>query len=119
MANPKLVITLHDSTQHTVQPTLEDRLRFETTLRKNKGWGPLADNALKLQPFLAWSAAEREGLPVGSWQEFTTGETAALDVEPERDEDGLGKGTPTDRSTSSRSSSRGGSKSPRTSSEES
>lgn len=130
MANPKLVITLHDGTQHTVQPTLEDRLRFETTLRKNKGWGPLADNALKLQPFLAWSAAERAGLPVGSWQDFTTGDTAALDVEPERDEDeddadaeleveGLGKGTPTGRSTSSRSSSRGGSKSPRTSSEES
>lgn len=130
MANPKLVITLANGDTHTVQPTLEDRLNFETTLRKNKSWGKLEDNSLKMHPFLGWSAATREGLPVGTWQEFTTGDTAALDVEvyrePDEDDDegdlevpGLGKGTKTAPSTSSPSSSRAGSKSPRTPSEES
>lgn len=125
MANPALVITLHNGEKITVQPTLEDRLKFEQTLRRNKSWGTLKDNALTLHPFLGWSAATRAGHDVGTWQEFTTGETAAIDVEPveepEDDEegedlevDGLGKDTRTEASTSSPSSSAGGSKSRRT-----
>jgi hypothetical protein len=116
MASHKLRITFHDGKTATVQPTLEDRLKFETTLRRNRGWGELKDNALKLEPFLAWSAAQREGATTLTWEEFTTGETAALDVEkvtgeeesseePELEVEGLGKGTRKARSTTSRSSS--------------
>lgn len=111
MAARALCITLSNGTEHIVQPTLEDRLRFEQTLRRNRGWGDLKDNALKLEPFLAWSAATRliEGFSL-TWDEFTSGPTAALTVEsvaegstPEEDElevDGLGKDTQTEPSTS-------------------
>ena len=112
MAARPLTITFADGTEKTVQPTLEDRLRFETTLRRNKSWGDLRDNTLKLEPFLAWSAASREGLTELTWDEFTTGKTAALDVQtvkeadPDADEDleveGLGKGTRKARTTTSR-----------------
>lgn len=113
--NGQLVITLADGNTIEVQTTLEDRLAFETALRKNKGWGDLKDNAMKMQPFMAWNAARRTGKTNLSWAEFTTGETAALDVSApdenedaadELDVDGLGKDTPKGRSTTSRSSSR-------------
>ena len=81
MAAPQLRITLADKSTIDVQPTLEDRLTFETTLRKNKGWGELKDNILKLEPFLAWSAAKRAGKIDLTWEEFTSGETAALHIE--------------------------------------
>jgi len=123
MAAKQLRITFHDGTTVDVQPNLEDRLKFETALRRNKGWGKLADNALKLQPFLAWSAATREGKTDLSWDEFTGSATAALDVEsvPEPDEDdasdlevdGLGEGTRTTDSTTSPSSSTAATKSRR------
>lgn len=113
MAARKLRITFNDGKTADVQPTLEDRLKFETTLKRNRGWGDLKDNSLKLEPFLAWSAARRENVTALSWEEFTTGSTAALDVEAVKDEeptpadaelevDGLGKGTKKDRSTTSR-----------------
>jgi hypothetical protein len=115
MAAPKLRITTADGKTIDVQPTLEDRLRFETTLRRNKGWGPLSENALKLEPFLAWSAAERAGLIELTWEQFTKGETAALHVEHAEDDDdeattddegaieveGVGKGTKRGRTTTS------------------
>ncbi|WP_314148239.1 hypothetical protein [uncultured Leifsonia sp.] len=116
MAARKLRITFHDGKTVEVQPTLEDRLKFETTLKRNRGWGDLKDNALKLEPFMAWSAASRAGETSLTWEEFTTGETAALDVEAVKDDDGddqaeaelevegVGKGTRKGRSTSSRSS---------------
>lgn len=112
MAARKLRISLPDGKTLDVQPTLEDRLKFETTLRKNRGWGDLKDNALKLEPFLAWSAASRAGETSLSWEEFTSGPTAALDVEAIKDDDDgadadlevseqVGKGTRRGRSTSS------------------
>lgn len=110
MAARRLIITLANGKTHTVQPTLEDRLKFETTLKRNKGWGQLKDNALKLEPFLAWSAASRAGLIDLTWEQFTSGPTAALDVEAESDDDddeaeleveGLGKGIPTGASITS------------------
>lgn len=111
MAARPLTITFADGTTETVQPTLEDRLRFETTLRRNKGWGKLEDNALKMVPFLAWSAANRTGKTALTWEQFTSGETAAIDVEEAKDDDpnettelevaGLGKGTRKGRSTTS------------------
>lgn len=113
MAARPLIITFADGHTEKVQPTLEDRLKFETTLRRNKGWGDLKDNALKLTPFLAWSAAHRLGKTDLTWEQFTSGETAALDVEQEGDEDDpaekelevddvVGKGTRKARSTTSR-----------------
>lgn len=114
MANRPLRITFADRTTVDVQPTLEDRLTFESTLRKNRSWGPLADNALKLEPFLAWSAAHRTGKTSLTWDEFTKGEQAALDVSavPDGDDvdgddlevEGLGEGMPTGASTTSLSS---------------
>lgn len=115
MAARPIRITFADNTVEVVQPTLEDRLKFESTLRKNRGWGPLKDNALKLEPFLAWSAARRAGVTELSWEEFTSGPTAALDVEAVSDDDedadddaaddleveGLGKDSQTEASTTS------------------
>lgn len=117
-----LIITEQDGTTNEVHPTLEDRLAFETALRKNKSWGKLEHNALKLTPFLAWSAASRAGDP-RTWEAFTTGDTAAASVdEKPSDEDasdealevpGVGKDTQTARSTSSRSRSRVNTAAPR------
>ena len=114
MAARPLSITLANGESITVQPTLEDRLKFESTLRKNPSWGPLKDNAMKLDPFLAWSAGSRSGQITQTWAEFTTGPAAALDVsnvevddDPEGDElevPGLGKDTPTAASITSPSS---------------
>lgn len=108
MAAKPLTITFADGTTETVQPTLEDRLKFETTLRRNRQWGELKDNALKLEPFLAWHAAHRLGKTDLTWDEFTSGPTAALDVSGPDDKDddeleveGLGKGTKKARSTTS------------------
>ena len=111
MAARPLTITTATGETLTVQPTLEDRLKFETTLRKNPSWGPLKDNAMKLDPFLAWSAASRSGQVTQTWAEFTTGPQAALDVSPadleadpegaELEVDGLGKDTPMEASTTS------------------
>lgn len=122
MAAKPLRITFHDGSTVDVQPTLEDRLKFESTLRRNKGWGKLEDNALKLTPFLAWSAATRTGATELSWDEFTSGPSAAIDVEPvpdaedpdpELEVDGLGEGTPTEGLNTSPSSSDSDSKSRR------
>ncbi len=107
MAIQKLRVTLADGTTHDVVPTLEDTLTFETTLRKNRGWGTLQDNALKLQPFRAWNALRRSGATDLTWERFTTGPTAALSVEVVRDdpedtdtdEAALGNGGSADQST--------------------
>ncbi|PII81562.1 hypothetical protein BMH32_04690 [Leucobacter sp. OLJS4] len=116
MSTNQLTITFSDGSTETVQTTLEDRLAFESALRKNRGWGKLEDNAMKMMPFLAWNAARRTGKTELSWAEFTSGDTAALSVEPPADEPedadadlevpGLGKDTPTEPSSSSPSSSR-------------
>lgn len=114
MAKIELEVTLADGKTVRVTPTLEDTLAFETTLRKNRNWGELKDSALKLQPFRAWNALRRKGETDLTWEQFTTGDTAVLDVhivddEEEGDDelevDGLGKGGPTGRSTTSRSAS--------------
>lgn len=110
--NSRFTITFSDGKQKDVQTTLEDRLAFEQTLRKNKRWGKLEDNTLKMQPFLAWNAAKRAGITELSWDDFTTGDTAALDVSVADDDDddadlevaGVGKDTQTVASTSSASS---------------
>lgn len=108
--NNRYVVTLADGTTEEVQTTLEDRLAFETALRKNKSWGKLEDNSLKMQPYLAWHALRRLGRTDLSWVEFTTGSTAALDVSlpDENDTDaaeleveGVGKDTPKAASTTS------------------
>ncbi|MGO2139829.1 MAG: hypothetical protein ACTH30_05405 [Leucobacter sp.] len=110
MANTEFAVTLADGSTETVQTTLQDRLAFEQALRKNRGWGKLEDNTLKMQPFLAWNALRRTGKTDLSWEEFTTGDTAALDVSiPEADPDedteneveGVGKDTPTEDSSTS------------------
>lgn len=109
MASTLYQITDHNGETSIVQTTLEDRLKFETVLRKNKSWGDLRDNALKLPAFLAWSAASRTGATDLTWEQFTTGPTAAQNVEaydPDDDGDadeveGLGKDTPMDLSTTS------------------
>lgn len=115
MSTPKhsktrLVVTLAHGEEVTVQTTLEDRLAFETAMRKNRSWGKLEDNTMKMLPFLAWNALKRTGKTELTWQEFTTDKTAALSVEPEEQDDdeeadleveGLGKDTQTEPSTSS------------------
>lgn len=84
MAAITLTVTMHGGATHDVTPTLEDTLAFESTLRKNRGWGGLEDNALKLMPFRAWNALKRTGKTDLTWQEFSAGEKAALDVSPKK-----------------------------------
>lgn len=124
MANKNLFrVVLPDGTEHLVTPTLEDTLAFETTLRKNKNWGSLQDSALKLHPFRCWNALRRKGLTELTWDEFTTGDTAAISVETVDDEDdednlaiaAVGKGGKTGASTSSSSASPSAPASPLTS----
>lgn len=99
----RLVVTRADGTEFTVTPNLGDTLNFENTLRKNPRWGTLQENVLKMQPFRAWSAARRTGDYEGTWEDFSAGENAVLDVsfedtdaEDELAVDGVGLDTPTD-----------------------
>lgn len=108
-----LIVTFQDGSELEVTPTLEDKLAFESALRKNKNWGEIKDSAIKMHPFLAWNALRRKGQTELTWEQFTTGETAAVDVELKQDEEPdqdaelevppVGKGTRTGRSTSSSS----------------
>lgn len=101
----RLVVTRADGTTFTVTPNLGDTLNFESTLRKNPRWGTLQENVLKMQPFRAWSAGRRTGAVTESWEDFSSGENAVLDVSFEDAEDagdddelavdGVGLDTPT------------------------
>lgn len=82
-----LVIETHDGRKIEIVPTLEDTLAFESTLRKNKRWGEFKENVLKIIPFKAWNAARRAGLIEQTWDEFSSGPTAVLDVTVKRDDD--------------------------------
>jgi hypothetical protein len=107
MSKLTLEVTFADGREVQISPTLEDTLAFETTLRRNKSWGSLQESALKMQPFRAWNALRRAGLTDLTWEQFTTGETAALNVavadDPDAEDEtdaalevaGLGKDTPT------------------------
>jgi hypothetical protein len=117
----KFIITLHDGKTIEVIPTLQDTLAFESTLRKNPGWGKLEHNALKMTPFKCWNAAKRAGLIELTWAEFSSGPTAALDVElapdaeaddDEQEVEGVGKGSKAAAVTSSSSPSRSALESP-------
>lgn len=102
MAIKRLTIIKHDGSELTVTPNLGDTLNFETTLRKNPRWGTLQENMLKMQPFRAWSAAKRTGATEQTWEEFSAGPEAVLDVtwadsddDDELAVDGVGLDTPT------------------------
>lgn len=100
MAIQRLTITRHDGSEVTVTPNLGDTLNFERTLKQNPKWGSLQENALKMQPFRAWSAGRREGVISDTWEDFTTGPYAAISVDlagEDEDEDevpGVGLDTP-------------------------
>ena len=107
MAIQKFTITQHDGSEVTVTPNLGDTLNFERTLKQNPKWGSLQENALKMQPFRAWSAGRREGTITATWEDFTTGPEAAIDVSPADEADeaddlevpGWGLGTTTEQPT--------------------
>jgi hypothetical protein len=110
MARKTLRITFADDRPSIdVIPTLKDRLQFEETLRKNKHWGSLQDNALKMVPFEAWAAARRTGVLGLSWEDFVKEvsdvekleEPTADEVAAPEEVDGLGEGTPTGASITS------------------
>ncbi|PYY34096.1 hypothetical protein DEJ16_12635 [Curtobacterium sp. MCJR17_055] len=90
MSNATLVITTHDDQKLEVTPNIGDTLAFESTLRKNKAWGSLTDNAMRMQFFRAWSAAKRENKTDQTWDEFSSGEHAAVDVSFKKDDDESG-----------------------------
>lgn len=73
-------ITLADGSTVDVKPNIADMLAFETTLRKNKAWGSLAENTLRMFTFRAWHCGHRTGAIALSWDEFTSGDTAVIDV---------------------------------------
>ena len=90
MAKNQLEITLADDTTLTVKPNLFDTAAFERYLRNNPKLGTVQQNTLTLQAFRAWHAAKRQGLTTMTWEEFSTGDNAALMVVPadEHDDDG-------------------------------
>lgn len=90
MASKQLRITFADDTTIEVTPNLFDTLNFETTLRKNPSWGTLQQNALRMQPFRAWSAARRLKLTELTWDQFTAADSPVVDVvtvDDDEDED--------------------------------
>jgi hypothetical protein len=86
VSNATLTITQHDGQTIDVTPNIGDTLAFESTLRKNKAWGGLTDNAMRMMFFRAWSAAKREQKTTQTWDEFSSGEQAAVDVSFKKDE---------------------------------
>lgn len=87
----------------TVTSNLFDQRNFELSLRKNKSWGSLGDNLLRMGAFRAWSAARRQGLLDLTWEQFYEHESSpvssVMEAPADEDEDeveGLGKGTLTD-----------------------
>lgn len=80
MTAQKLQVTLHDGTEHIITPTLQDTLAFETTLRKNPGWGNLAESLQRQWAFKAWNYLKRTGVIDQTWLEFTDGEHAAIEA---------------------------------------
>jgi hypothetical protein len=96
MALQRLTITHLDGTERTVTPNLGDTLNFERTLKNNPRWGSLQENALKMQPFRAWSASKREDPNTATWEEWVESVadvTLAGDDDAEDTVDGLGKDT--------------------------
>lgn len=80
MTAQKLQVTLHDGTEHVITPTLQDTLAFETTLRKNPGWGNLAETLQRQWAFKAWSYLKRNGVIEQTWLEFSEGPEAAIEA---------------------------------------
>ena len=80
MTAQKLQVTLHDGTEHIITPTLQDTLAFETTLRKNPGWGNLAESLQRQWAFKAWNYLKRTGVIEQTWLEFTDGDQAAIEA---------------------------------------
>ncbi|GAA3342981.1 hypothetical protein GCM10017714_33660 [Curtobacterium pusillum] len=81
MSNARvLVVTPATGDAFEVTPNISDTLAFETTLRKNKAWGSISENAMRMQFFRAWSAAKREGKTTQTWDEWSSGENAVVDV---------------------------------------
>ena len=106
MSNKNFTVTYVDDTTVEVRPLLVDTLAFESTLRKNKSWGDLKDNALKITAFRAWSALHREGRTALTWDEWSATVVAVESVDTDdTDADDLagtvGKGGSSDHTMSS------------------
>lgn len=109
MAIKRFTITRADGTETTVTPNLGDTLNFERTVKRNPRLGTIQDNMLMMQPFRCWSAGKREGTITETWEEFSDGPNAVLEVNLVEDADadtedtevdlggatGLGLDTPT------------------------
>jgi hypothetical protein len=57
----KMTVCLEDGTVHEVSTNLRDQMRYEAAARAGK-WGPTAENLIRFETFVAWSALERRGL---------------------------------------------------------
>lgn len=80
MAIKRFTILRADGTETTVTPNLGDTLNFERTIKRNPRLGSIQDNMLMMQPFRCWSAGKREGTITETWEEFSEGPNAALEV---------------------------------------
>lgn len=69
-----------DGTEVKVTPNLGDTLNFERTVKRNPRMGSIQDNMLMMQPFRCWSAGKREGTVTDTWEEFSDGPNAVLEV---------------------------------------
>lgn len=69
-----------DGSEVHVTPNLGDTLNFERTVKRNPRMGSIQDNMLMMQPFRCWSAGKREGTITDTWEEFSDGPNAVLEV---------------------------------------
>lgn len=73
----RIHVELEDGTEFTVRVTNRDYIRWDKTAPKRK-WGNFRDVPFRFATFLAWSAANRDGLTPLTFEQF---EEAALEVD--------------------------------------
>jgi hypothetical protein len=56
-----MTVVLDDGETHEVLTTLRDQLRYENAARAEK-WGPMGENLVRFEAFVAWSALQRTGV---------------------------------------------------------
>jgi len=109
MSNARtLIVHPAEGDSFEVTPNIGDTLAFESTLRKNRSWGSIGDNPMRMTFFRAWSAAKREGKTNLTWDEWSSGDHAVQDVTFKREDDAeaadaadhLGEDTPEGQPTS-------------------
>lgn len=89
----ELDLLLSDGRTIRVQLTIRDSLAYESAAR-GRSWGPIQENAMRMQAIRAWSAARRmhpDVIGTIGWQQFVEGtdpnQLHLIDGQPASDDD--------------------------------